>query len=181
MIPSDVDHTKADLWSVPTSVSAAGQYSSTPLKSSPCLYWYSMEVQDPYPIGTHLPILDASCINHCILPPDLENPQAVVPPRLKFLQGALVALSPGSAIAEPQRWWLLNSKKKQLICSLSHYLQGFIHPRWCRISSINSREKQTWCSIVDSNRVPFWKNLRSIPNPKVAAGRENRGKIFIYT
>ena len=26
----------------------------------------------------------------------------------------------------------------QLICSLSHYLQGFIHPRWCRIFSINS-------------------------------------------
>ena len=23
--------------------------------------------------------------------------------------------------------------------SLSHYLQGFIHPRWCRISSVNSR------------------------------------------
>ena len=23
--------------------------------------------------------------------------------------------------------------------SLSHYLQGFIHPRWCRISAINSR------------------------------------------
>ena len=28
----------------------------------------------------------------------------------------------------------------QLIGSLSHYLQGFIHPRWCRISSINSRD-----------------------------------------
>ena len=27
----------------------------------------------------------------------------------------------------------------ELICSLSHYLQGFIHPRWCRISAINSR------------------------------------------
>jgi len=27
----------------------------------------------------------------------------------------------------------------QLIGSLFHYLQGFIHPRWCRISSINSR------------------------------------------
>ena len=27
----------------------------------------------------------------------------------------------------------------QLIGCLSHYLQGFIHPRWCRISSINSR------------------------------------------
>ncbi len=26
----------------------------------------------------------------------------------------------------------------QLIGSLSHCLQGFIHPRWCRISSINS-------------------------------------------
>ena len=25
----------------------------------------------------------------------------------------------------------------QLIGSLSNYLQGFIHPRWCRISSIN--------------------------------------------
>ena len=27
----------------------------------------------------------------------------------------------------------------QLIGSLSHYLQGFIHPRWCKISAINSR------------------------------------------
>ena len=26
----------------------------------------------------------------------------------------------------------------QLIGSLSHYLYGFIHPRWCRISAINS-------------------------------------------
>ena len=26
----------------------------------------------------------------------------------------------------------------QLIRSLSHHLQSFIHPRWCRISSINS-------------------------------------------
>ena len=26
----------------------------------------------------------------------------------------------------------------QLIGSLSHYLPGFIHPRWCRISAINS-------------------------------------------
>ena len=26
----------------------------------------------------------------------------------------------------------------QLIGSLSHHLQGLIHPRWCRISSINS-------------------------------------------
>ena len=26
----------------------------------------------------------------------------------------------------------------QLIDSLSHYLQGFVHPRWCRISAISS-------------------------------------------
>ena len=31
----------------------------------------------------------------------------------------------------------------QLIGSLSHYLQGFIHPRWCRISSINSTLPET--------------------------------------
>ena len=28
----------------------------------------------------------------------------------------------------------------KLIGSLSHYLQGFIHPRWCRISSTNSSD-----------------------------------------
>ena len=26
----------------------------------------------------------------------------------------------------------------QLIVCLSHYLQDFVHPKWCRISSINS-------------------------------------------
>ena len=26
----------------------------------------------------------------------------------------------------------------QFIGSLSHYLQGFVHPRWCKISAINS-------------------------------------------
>ena len=34
----------------------------------------------------------------------------------------------------------------QLIGSFSHYLQGFIHPRWCRISAINSSfgGRQIW-------------------------------------
>ena len=32
----------------------------------------------------------------------------------------------------------------QLISSLSHYLQGFIHPRWCRISSINRMTKNSY-------------------------------------
>ena len=33
---------------------------------------------------------------------------------------------------------LLEEILHQLISSLSHYLHGFIQPRWCRISSINS-------------------------------------------
>ena len=34
----------------------------------------------------------------------------------------------------------------QLIGSLSHYLQGFIHPRWCRISAINSMFSEIFTS-----------------------------------
>ena len=38
----------------------------------------------------------------------------------------------------------------QLISSLSHCLRGFIHPRWCRISSINSMiQKRIKKSILD--------------------------------
>ena len=33
---------------------------------------------------------------------------------------------------------LMDEILHQFLGSLSHYLQGFIHPRWCRISSINS-------------------------------------------
>ena len=40
-----------------------------------------------------------------------------------------------------------------LIRSLSHYLQGFIHPRWCRISSINSM-KNRW--VRDRILTPYW-------------------------
>ena len=36
----------------------------------------------------------------------------------------------------------------QLIGSLSHYLQALIHPRWCRISAINS-------SIPKNNSIPI--------------------------
>ncbi len=51
---------------------------------------------------------------------------------------------------QPVRWWLLHLRSSelslllmeeilhQLIGSLSQYSQGFLHPRWCRISSINS-------------------------------------------
>ncbi len=56
----------------------------------------------------------------------------------------------------------------QLIGSFSHYLQGFIHPRWCKISAINSSttfEKQS--QLVPKKfvrylkwRVSYW-NLSS--------------------
>ena len=39
----------------------------------------------------------------------------------------------------------------QLIGSLSHSLQGFMHPRWCRISSINSIN---WLPSVKGNWNP---------------------------
>ena len=38
----------------------------------------------------------------------------------------------------------------QLIGSLSHYLQGFIHHRWCRISSINS---------IIGEILPYWGDI----------------------
>ncbi len=45
----------------------------------------------------------------------------------------------GVCIRDPF-WFLLLMAEilHQLIGSLSHYLQGLIHPRWCRISAINS-------------------------------------------
>ena len=40
---------------------------------------------------------------------------------------------------------------RQLIDTLSHYLQGFIHPRWCRISSISRTEcSDLWLLLVVS-------------------------------
>ena len=44
----------------------------------------------------------------------------------------------GMASKDQRTIRLMEEILHQLIDSLSHYLQGFIHPRWCRISSINS-------------------------------------------
>ena len=47
----------------------------------------------------------------------------------------------------------------QLIGSLSHYLQGFIHPRWCRISSINSSNTHVlhvWNIYLDLFKMLFY-------------------------
>ena len=57
---------------------------------------------------------------------------------------------------------LMEEILRQLIGSLSNCFQGFIHPRWCRISSINSinpKRKKHW--LVD-----WWKEL---PLPYISA------------
>ena len=41
----------------------------------------------------------------------------------------------------------------RLIGSLSHCLQGFIHPRWCRISAINSRSDRFILKTVHSPKL----------------------------
>ena len=75
----------------------------------------------------------------------------------------------------------------QLIGSLSHFLQGFIHPKWCRISSINSTSKLPYiCILVDSSQFGeffrkslHWlhrQNLLSIPSPF-----KNQGLLIRYT
>ena len=53
-------------------------------------------------------------------------------PKLKNAEGKRVSC------ATPPVILLLEEILHQLIGSLSHYLQGFVHPRWCRISAINS-------------------------------------------
>ena len=46
------------------------------------------------------------------------------------------------------------------IVSLSHYFQGFIHPRWCRISAINSIT-ETYISCFDfTSHTFFWSKSR---------------------
>ena len=52
----------------------------------------------------------------------------------------------------------------QMIGSLSHYLQGFIHPRWCRISAINS-SRSCFCAFVLYTRSMRILNLSHISQP----------------
>ena len=52
----------------------------------------------------------------------------------------------------------------QLICSLCHYLQVFIHPGWCRISSINSSIR--WVEVLSISstlriQISIWGTLHA--------------------
>ena len=77
---------------------------------------------------------------------------------------------------QTQEILLMEEILHQLIGSLSHYLQilqGFIHPRWCRISSINSTALERdifggYSEVLAGNVVPAftWNSffLRSLGN-----------------
>ena len=51
---------------------------------------------------------------------------------------------------------LMEEIRHQLISSSSHYFQGFIHPRWCMISSINS-------VINFKHTAPYWQGVIYLP------------------
>ncbi len=59
-------------------------------------------------------------------------------------------------------WFLLLMEEilHQLIGSLSHYLQGFLHPRWCRISSINSITEDLNLMIFCDSLTWKWATLK---------------------
>ena len=50
----------------------------------------------------------------------------------------------------------------QSIWEISHYLYGFIHPRWCRICSINSITKVMFVFFVLNGHHPFEDTRRPI-------------------
>ncbi len=67
------------------------------------------------------------------------------------------------------KWWgfpginipillLMEDILLQLVGSFSHYLQGFIDPRWCRISAINSitqPDPNLWSNMAQT--LPEWR------------------------
>ena len=63
----------------------------------------------------------------------------------------------------------------QLIAGLPPYIQGFIHPWWCRISSINSIAKQLGCPKAPQFHGGFGQIFR--PTPPGRSG--SQGKIFL--
>ena len=72
----------------------------------------------------------------------IESPLLLVFQACRFKTLSYVSCEVGSGLRTrlaKERYILLMAEiLHQLIGSLSHYLQGFIHPRWCRISAINS-------------------------------------------
>ena len=68
----------------------------------------------------------------------------------------------------------------QLRSSLSHYLQGSIHPRWCRISSINSMSSLFHINLFQLLQHPFLLS-KSLLTPSLSFGNcIKRGYFYIW-
>ena len=109
--------------------------------------------QSPWPTMKRIPLLPVGkgffgvCSSSVCWRPTLESyMQIQVGQKHRFLESVSIIY----------HWFLLlllmAEILHQLIGSLSHYLQGFIHPRWCRISAINSttpQKKKTFGEKLD--------------------------------
>ena len=73
---------------------------------------------------------------------------------------------------------LMEEIPHQLIGSLSHFLQGFIHPRWCRISSINSMNHVSFVFHICYLWI-LWP-INRIYGPPSSSGKLNCIYICIY-
>ena len=68
----------------------------------------------------------------------------------------------------------------QLICSSSHYLQGFIHPRWCRISSINGMDLLENVIPIENCPIFQWILLVFIlESPVLSVSRSRMWSLFV--
>ncbi len=104
-----------------------GWFSKTPyfwLVQHPCSFWTIQDFQHPLCSCQVSESVYAMGLGACFGGFDLEDP---------FLGAIGVLLVSGRVVI-----LLMAEILHQLIGSLSHYLQGFVHPRWCRISAINS-------------------------------------------
>ena len=71
---------------------------------------------------------------------------------------------------------LMEELLHQLIGGLSHYLQGVLHPRWCRISSINSRNRHVYIYIYTHSAE---KDQAFFPEDLLATSRLNI-RVFFF-
>ena len=108
------------------------------------------------------------CLQHTKTCMKLSGPQFLKKKQnYRYFQGDIVHMQPQRFVQTAGRrnqidliqLRLMEQILHQLIGSLSHYLQGFIHPRWCRISSINSMFQKTWNFMAlqqKTCRLPSW-------------------------
>ena len=61
---------------------------------------------------------------------------------------------------------LMEENLHQFIWKMSHYLQGFIHPRWCKFSSINSESEQMSNVSKNPNRFQISRKESGKVQPK---------------